>query len=70
MLAAMLIDALHAALEDGEIAFHGVAVDRTVGQIVDTVTTRALPLGRRGDTMCGWATGRILPLRLFDLHAS
>src|SRR3546814_10499498 len=33
LFTAMLIDALHAAFEDTEIAFDGVAVDRAVGEI-------------------------------------
>src|SRR3546814_4099176 len=33
LFTAMLIDALHAAFEDTEIAFAGVAVDRLVGEL-------------------------------------
>lgn len=33
LLAAMLIDALHATLEDAESAFHGVCVNGRVGPV-------------------------------------
>jgi hypothetical protein len=53
LFAAMLVNALHAALEDAEIAFHGVAVDRWV------IVIDVLPGAMRRGAVAGEVIGNL-----------
>lgn len=57
LFATVLIDALHAALEDREVAFHGIAVDRAILKVhvfAASVAGRAVP----GKVLLGLADPR------------